>query len=150
MDRLAAVTARDLGIHVGDARHAGAGGGMGAGLVAFFSATLESGFDLVAGAIGLRAAIARADVVVTGEGKLDAQSWAGKVSVEVARMCLDNDIPCLAVVGDVETRTPVPGEVAFAAVRSLVSECGRERALSDTGACVADATRSALGGVLHG
>jgi glycerate kinase len=150
MDRLATVMARDLGVYVGDARHAGAGGGMGAGLVAFFSATLESGFEVVAGAVGLREAIARADVVVTGEGKLDAQSWSGKVPGEVARMCRENDTPCLAVVGDVESGTSAPGEVAFATVRSLVADCGRERAMSDAGACVTDATRSAVGGTLHG
>ena len=81
---------------------AGAAGGLGFGLRAFFGAKLLSGFDIVASAVGLRERIARADLVVTGEGKLDASSLAGKTAVGVARICKELGKPCVAVAGVVE------------------------------------------------
>ncbi|MFC5997055.1 glycerate kinase [Pseudonocardia hispaniensis] len=80
---------------------AGAGGGLAAGALAGFSASLVSGFDLVAELAGLGPAVARADLVVTGEGSLDAQSLAGKVPAGVARLAAARHTPVLAVAGRV-------------------------------------------------
>ena len=74
----------DLGIEVVDEPGAGAGGGTGAGLIAFFGATLGRGFDVVSEAAGLEREIEQADLVLTGEGRLDDQSLGGKTPVGVA------------------------------------------------------------------
>ena len=78
---------------------AGAAGGLGFGLMAFAGARLVSGFAMVAEVCALRDRFAAADLVITGEGSLDAQSLAGKGPVGIARMCRELGVPCLAVAG---------------------------------------------------
>jgi glycerate 2-kinase len=80
---------------------AGAAGGMGFGLAAFFGATLRPGFELVAGAVHLEDRIGKADLCITGEGRLDGQSLGGKAAIGVARVCRRMSVPCIAVVGSV-------------------------------------------------
>ena len=80
---------------------AGAAGGLGFGLMAL-GAVITSGFDLVAEAVGLRARVEAADLVVTGEGRLDAQSLRGKVVIGIARLAQEAGVPCVAVAGQAE------------------------------------------------
>jgi glycerate kinase len=65
-------------------------------------AAVISGFDLVAGALDLRALVAAADLVVTGEGRVDAQSLRGKVVVGLARLAQEVGVPCVVVAGQAE------------------------------------------------
>jgi glycerate kinase len=81
---------------------AGAAGGLGFGLVAFFGATLRSGVDLVIDAVRLRERLRGASLCITGEGRLDAQSLAGKTPVGVARACREAGVACVALAGAVE------------------------------------------------
>ena len=81
----AAVVARDLGVEVADLPGAGAAGGAGAGLVAFLGARLTPGAPLVVDAAGLDRALAGADAVFTGEGRVDSQTAYGKGPAEVIR-----------------------------------------------------------------
>lgn len=85
---------------------AGAAGGLGFALGAFFAAQLRPGFDIVADAVGLPDRLRHADLCITGEGRLDASSLDGKAAVGVARMCAELSVPCVAVVGDVDYATP--------------------------------------------
>jgi glycerate kinase len=78
---------------------AGAAGGLGFGMLAFFGATLRPGVDIVLDAVKLHERLRGADLCITGEGRLDAQSLAGKAPVGVARACKDLGIPCVAIVG---------------------------------------------------
>lgn len=78
---------------------AGAAGGLGFGMLAFFGATLRPGVDIVIDAVRLRERLAGADLCITGEGRLDAQSLAGKAPIGVARLCKQLGIPCVAIVG---------------------------------------------------
>jgi len=78
---------------------AGAAGGLGFGLMAFCDATVRSGFDVVAEAIDLRNKIERADIVITGEGKLDRQTLAGKAPAGLARMARELKKPVYAIAG---------------------------------------------------
>ncbi len=78
---------------------AGAAGGLGFGLMAFADARLVSGFAMVSEVCALRDRFAAADLVITGEGSLDAQSLAGKGPVGIARLCRELGIPCVAVAG---------------------------------------------------
>ena len=78
---------------------AGAAGGLGFGMLAFFHATLRPGVEIVIEATNLRRRLQNADLCITGEGKLDAQSLAGKTPIGVARLCKELGVPCVALVG---------------------------------------------------
>ena len=80
---------------------AGAAGGLGFAMTAFFGAAMRSGFEVVAEATRLRERLAGADPCITGEGRLDSQSLAGKTCIGVARTCRELAVPCVALVGSV-------------------------------------------------
>ena len=100
--RLAEVAAQTFHHDHRDVPGAGAAGGLGFGLLTFCGAAVRSGFEVVAEAIDLRAKIERADVVITGEGKLDRQTLAGKAPAGVARMARALKKPVFAIVGQAE------------------------------------------------
>ncbi|MGD0813118.1 MAG: glycerate kinase [Verrucomicrobiota bacterium] len=97
--RLASVLKQQHDIDCANTPGAGAAGGLGFGLMAFAEARLESGFEVFARWARLDDRIARADLVITGEGQIDSQSYMGKGVGQVARLCLNLGIPCLAVAG---------------------------------------------------
>jgi len=88
-------------VHLADIAGAGAAGGMGAGMVAFFDATLYRGIDIVLDTVRFDQIVRGADLVITGEGRLDASSLAGKVVVGVARRARPFSVPVIAIVGDI-------------------------------------------------
>lgn len=102
--RLESVVKRDLGVDAAEIPGAGAAGGLGYGLMAFCGAKLTSGFDLIAEIIGLKARIAAADLVITGEGKLDAQTLHGKGPMGVAEMARAMGKPVIGIGGVIEAR----------------------------------------------
>ena len=85
---------------------AGAAGGLGFALLTFFQAQLQSGLATVADAVNLAEHIANADLVITGEGKLDAQTSMGKVADGVSKLAHANHIPIIAICGSVDTLKP--------------------------------------------
>lgn len=98
---------------------AGAAGGLGFGLLQWTdSATLESGFDLVAHALELRHRIERADLVITGEGSLDEQSRGGKGPIGVAKMAAQCGRPCIAIAGRISAE--LRNDPLFAATHALL------------------------------
>ena len=105
----AGIIERDLSISVADTPGAGAAGGLAAGLIAFGGARLARGFSTVADAVGLESRIAQADLVLTGEGRLDSQSGYGKVVAGVAELAQRHDVPCLAAAGLVLGEPRLPG-----------------------------------------
>ena len=105
----AGIIERDLSISVADTPGAGAAGGLAAGLIAFGGARLARGFSAVADAVGLESRIAQADLVLTGEGRLDSQSGYGKVVAGVAELAQRHDVPCLAAAGLVLGDPRLPG-----------------------------------------
>jgi glycerate kinase len=100
--RYARVLKADLGVDLADAPGAGAAGGLGAGAIAFLGADLRSGIDLVLELIGFDRAVAGADLVITGEGKIDFQSLRGKAPLGVARAAAAHGVPVVALGGVVE------------------------------------------------
>lgn len=86
---LAAVVRADLGADVLDVPGAGAAGGLGAGVMAFLGGTLRAGAELLLDEAGFDALLAGADIVFTGEGRIDLQSARGKVPIAVARRARD-------------------------------------------------------------
>jgi glycerate kinase len=100
--RFAEIVARDCGIEVTDVPGSGAAGGLGAGLMAVAGSTIEPGFDLVAETVGLRDCIAAADAVITGEGRLDAQTLYGKTASGVVARAHHAGKPVGVVAGIVD------------------------------------------------
>jgi glycerate 2-kinase len=88
-----------VGRRVRDVPGAGAAGGLGAGLLAFLDARLRSGAELVLDATKFATRIAGADLVITGEGRADAQSAYGKLTQAVTRAAHDAGVPAAMVVG---------------------------------------------------
>ena len=81
---------------------AGAAGGLGYALMSFCQAELKSGFDAVAEVTNLSQHIADADLVITGEGKLDAQSAMGKVAGGISQIAKASNTPVIAICGSVD------------------------------------------------
>lgn len=94
-----------------DVPGAGAAGGMGAGCLAFLGAHAEPGVERVLSLVGFDRLLQDADLVVTGEGRLDAQTARGKVVAGVAAACARAGVPCVAVVGSVEPGATPPAGV---------------------------------------
>lgn len=86
LENLADVAAHDLGCDFRNEPGAGAAGGLGFGLLTFCGAQIRPGFDVVAGYMGLEAAVMGADLVITAEGSLDAQTLEGKAPLGVAKL----------------------------------------------------------------
>ncbi|HEM3577760.1 TPA: glycerate kinase [Streptococcus suis] len=84
---------------------AGAGGGMAAGLVQFAGAHIQTGIDFVLDQLDFEQVVADADLVIVGEGRMDAQSLAGKTPVGVARRT-PAGIPIIAICGSLKDDLP--------------------------------------------
>jgi glycerate kinase len=97
LDQLAAVYRDRTDVDVTTIEGGGAAGGLAGGLAAI-GAEVAPGLDVVAELVGLDDALASADLVVTGEGKLDATSFAGKVVGGVLELALAAEVPGRAVV----------------------------------------------------
>ncbi|MCI8441800.1 MAG: glycerate kinase [Provencibacterium sp.] len=98
---MAQVLLRDTGEDLLKRPGAGAAGGMGAGMVAFFGARLQMGIETVLDTVSFDKLLQGADLVLTGEGKIDGQSLRGKVVIGVARRAKRQGVPVIAVVGDI-------------------------------------------------
>jgi len=134
LQRLTQIYLRDYGIDVTDVPGSGAAGGLAGGLAAA-GALLVSGFDVVAEALSLAERIGPADLVVTGEGTLDAESFDGKAVGGVVDLAVAAGVPVLIVAGDVVT-AELPELAPSVRVVSLVARFGRQQALADPTGCV--------------
>jgi glycerate 2-kinase len=97
----AAVVERDLGVTIKDLPGSGAAGGLGGGLVAFAGGKLEPGALLIIDAVKLAERLENADLCLTGEGAIDAQSAFGKTAVGVAQLARSLSCPTLALAGSI-------------------------------------------------
>ena len=93
---------RELGVNHAAAPRSGAAGGLGYGIMTFLEGHLVSGFAVVAERLKLKERIAAADIVITGEGKLDSQSLQGKGPFGVAAAAKAAGKPVWAIAGAVE------------------------------------------------
>jgi glycerate kinase len=100
--RYAQVLRRHFGVDISSMAGAGAAGGLAAGLVAFLGARIASGFDVVAEATDLRKRMEGADLVVTGEGRFDAQSVQGKVTGRIIEMAREFGKPVAIFAGQAD------------------------------------------------
>lgn len=98
----AEVIEKQLDKHVAHIEGSGAAGALGGGFLAFLNATLCSGIDIVLNGIDFDAKLKEIDFVITGEGKIDAQSLMGKVISGIAKRCMRANVPLIALAGSVE------------------------------------------------
>jgi glycerate kinase len=141
LEHFARLMKAQLGKEVSLTPGAGAAGGLGAGLMAFLDARLAPGFDLVAETARLEEQIQQADLVITGEGKMDAQTRYGKTPFGVAQLALKHGKPVIAVAGTLDRGAEVlyahgfqvimpildkPGDLAYALAQAarLLEETG--------------------------
>ena len=132
--RLSDLYLEEYGTNVTDLQHSGAAGGLAGGLAAI-GAQLVNGFKLVAEEVGLEDAISNADLVITGEGRLDTESFNGKVVGGVAAMAKERQVPVVALVGSCDPGVVLPDGMT---VHSLVENFGPERAYDQTTQCLSD------------
>jgi len=126
LERLAQVYFERHGVDVSTMPRAGAAGGLAGGLAAA-GAELVDGFDLVAEEVGLDVHLRDVDLVVTGEGWLDATSYEGKVVGGVEAYAAAAAVPLLVVVGGADPDVAARGDVL-----SLVDAYGHDRALAES------------------
>jgi glycerate 2-kinase len=142
LEKLAQLYLERFGTDVRDLPGAGAAGGLAGGLAAL-GATLVPGFEFVADRLSLAERVARADLVVTGEGYIDEQSFAGKATGGVIDLARQAGVPVLVVAGqgdpDVE-----------ATYISLADRFGLDQALSSTAECITRVVEAQLAEGLPG
>ncbi len=123
LKNMAEVIARDLGVDIANLPGAGAAGGLGAGIAAFLGGRLQPGIELLLDAAGFDSMLRDADLVFTGEGRIDWQSAHGKVPVGVARRAKAHGVPAIALCGAIGEGVEAVYEhgitAVFSAVRSV-------------------------------
>lgn len=124
LQHYATLIARDLDIDVLNLEGGGAAGGMGAALFAFCGATLRPGIEIVTDALHLAEKLNDADVVITGEGRLDSQTVHGKVPVGVARVAKGFNIPVIAIAGSLTDDVDIVHQHGLDAVFSVLTQVG--------------------------
>lgn len=135
LENLADIVRGTTDIDLGRVAFGGSGGGIGAGLVAFLGAELRSGFGYVAEAAHLHEMVEMADAVITGEGRFDEQSLAGKAPVGLAGMAHGLGVPCLGLFGEISVPERSVLNAGFADVLDLT----RDPEGSDSAALPAEA-----------
>lgn len=138
--RVAQLYDEQFGVDVRGVPGGGAAGGVGGALTAL-GGSLVSGFELLAEHVGLAEALRGADLVVTGEGRLDAASLDGKVVGGVLAEAADAEVPVLVVVGSREPGTELPPAVV---VEVLDERFGPDRSWSDPCSLVAQVVAGRL------
>ena len=143
LERLAQLYRDEWDVDVATMIGGGAAGGLAGGLAAL-GARLVPGFEVVADAVQLYEQIERADLVVTGEGFVDASSFDGKVVGGVIELASDAGVPVIVVAGDatadLDRSTPI---------HTLVDVVGQAAALDDTISAIAETANVALGPMLR-
>ncbi|MDR3322488.1 MAG: glycerate kinase [Synergistaceae bacterium] len=110
---------RELNLDVSAIPGAGAAGGMGGGMVAFFNSRLQLGIEVVLDAVGFDEMLEGTDIVISGEGSIDSQSLRGKVVIGVARRAKKHGVPLIAIVGDIGDDIEKAYEEGVSAVFSI-------------------------------
>jgi len=128
----AVVIERTLGASVAAMPGAGAAGGLGAGLYAFLGARLRPGIEIVMAAVEMDRVVADADLVITGEGRLDGQTIHGKTPIGVALVAQRRGKPVIALAGSLGKGFEAAYDHGISAVFSVLSRpCTLAEALSE-------------------
>ena len=118
----AEVVKAELGTDIQEIPGAGAAGGLGAAFVGFLNAELRSGIELILDTIGLEEKVQQADYVITGEGRMDAQSSMGKAAMGVAGLAQKHGKPVIALAGSVSEEAAELNQLGVTAYFSVLKE----------------------------
>ncbi|PSW18527.1 glycerate kinase [Photobacterium sanctipauli] len=110
-----------LGRDIKDTAGAGAAGGLGAALLGLFEASLRPGIEIVMDAVNLKEVVADADLVITGEGRIDSQTIHGKTPIGVARTAKRYNVPVIGIAGSLSNDCDVVYDHGIDAAFSVVS-----------------------------
>ena len=138
LERLAQLYMERFGVDVESIEGSGAAGGLAGGLAAL-GATLVSGFEIVAERIELAERMENADLVLTGEGYLDAESFNGKAVGGVVALANELQVPVVVLAGDAEETV-----LTVETVETLTRAFGEERALNDTAGAISELAQKLL------
>lgn len=119
LQAISQVVRRDLSIDVSALPGAGAAGGMGGGMAAFLGSRLQMGIETVLDTVRFDSLLEDADMVLTGEGKIDDQSLRGKVVIGIAKRTKPKNIPLVAIVGDIGDHVESAYDMGVSAILSI-------------------------------
>jgi len=141
----AGVIKKDLGLDIANLPGAGAAGGLGAGLVAFLGASLQRGVDLICDSIGFNNYLTGADLVLTGEGRIDYQTAFGKTVAGIAARAKTAGVPVIAICGEIGQGYSEVYKHGVDTIMSILPRCmSRDEAMQEAGALLKDATERAV------
>lgn len=120
--KLAGCVQRQLGVDIANMTGAGAAGGMGGGCVAFLGAELKSGIEAVLDMVEFDTALEHADLVITGEGRIDSQSLHGKVISGIAKRTDARGVPLIAIVGCIDKSADKAYDMGVSAIFGIDRE----------------------------
>ncbi|TLP71848.1 glycerate kinase [Maribacter sp. ACAM166] len=118
----AAIIERDLGIDISKVPGSGAAGGTGAALLAFLKGDLVNGIELILDTIGMKEYIKKADLVFTGEGKIDEQTLNGKTIAGIAKMAKQYNVPVIVLTGKIGERIEGLYKVGVCAIYAIANQ----------------------------
>ena len=132
-----------------DAPGSGAAGGVGFAARELLGASLDSGFEVLGTLTGLEDVLSAADLVVTGEGRLDDQTMHGKTPMGVAALCRSHGVPVVAVCGRLDLEADRVAEAGFSAAAALTEkEPDLARAMADAGRLLEDVAAEVVARIL--
>ncbi|MBA3044233.1 glycerate kinase [archaeon] len=144
LEHFAKIVERDLGKDIREIPGSGAAGGTGAGLIVFLNAKLKSGADVVSEKLKLSEHIRDADLVVTGEGKIDSQTIYGKTPVGVAKIAKRFGVPVLVIAGQIDHGVEKLYDLGIDAMLSITTgPISKEESISNAEKLVVSASESA-------
>jgi len=145
LERYAAIILRDTGQAVARLPGSGAAGGLAAGLATFLNARLESGADVVLDTLDVDAKLKNVDLVITGEGAIDAQTVYGKAPIGMAERANARGIPVIALAGSIADDAHVVYEHGVTALMATENRpMSLDDALKNAAALLQDASERAL------
>jgi glycerate kinase len=140
----ARVVRNQMGIDVADVPGAGAAGGLGAGCMVFLKAKLVPGIQMVMEQAGFEEQVRKADLIITGEGMVDEQTFRGKVVDGVCSLAVKYNKPVLVVCGR-STLPDLPPDTGIKAIASLTEHFGSEKqALNNAASGITEITAEIL------
>ena len=123
MEHVRQLLLRKHGIDLNEIRGAGAAGGVGGGMVAFFDAKLESGIDYLIRRLDVKKAMKEADLIITGEGKIDRQTLQGKLIAGLVRIADEVHKPVIGICGSLELTNEEVKTLGLKAAFSIQRRC---------------------------
>lgn len=142
---LTSIIRKSMNVDIENKFGTGSAGGLGAGLMAFLNARLESGFDLIAQMVGLRHGIKWADLIITGEGKMDQQTSFGKVPGGISAMAKPLNKPIIAFTGWMDNKWYDMNSSAFITAVPLADKpMSLKQSMADAGNLLEKAAERAM------